>query len=168
MAEERKHALLSASSAKRWINCPPSARLSEAFPESTSDYAEEGTLAHDICELKLRKLFIEPGMSEKTFKTAHNQLKKHGQYDPEMERYTDEYVDYIQKIAYSYPVPPKIVIEKEVHYGHVARDGYGFSDCIILSGTDCHVVDFKYGKGITVSAEENPQMMLYAVGAIAE
>ena len=85
MAEERKHALLSASSAKRWINCPPSARLSEAFPESTSDYAEEGTLAHDICELKLRKLFIEPGMPEKTFKTAHNQLKKHGQYDPEME-----------------------------------------------------------------------------------
>lgn len=168
MAEERKHALLSASSAKRWINCPPSARLSEAFPESTSDYAEEGTLAHDICELKLRKLFIEPGMPEKTFKTAHNQLKEHGQYDPEMERYTDEYVDYIQKIAYSYPVPPKIVIEKEVHYGHVARDGYGFSDCIILSGTDCHVVDFKYGKGITVSAEENPQMMLYAVGAIAE
>ena len=127
--------MLSASSAKRWINCPPSARLSEEFPESTSDYAEEGTLAHDICELKLRKLFIEPGMSEKTFKTAHNQLKKHGQYDPEMERYTDEYVDYIQKIAYSYPVPPKIVIEKEVHYGHVARDGYGFSDCIILSGT---------------------------------
>ena len=166
MAEERKHALLSASSAKRWINCPPSARLSEAFPESTSDYAEEGTLAHDICELKLRKLFIEPGMPEKTFKTAHNQLKKRGQYDPEMERYTDEYVDYIQKIAYSYPVPPKIVIEKEVHYGHVARDGYGFSDCIILSGTDCHVVDFKYGKGITVSAEENPQMMLYGLGAL--
>lgn len=168
MAEERKHALLSASSSKRWINCTPSARLSETFPETTSDYAKEGTLAHDICELKLRKLFIEPGMPERTFKSAHNKLKKHVLYDPEMERYTDEYVDYIQRIAYSYPVSPKIVLEKEVHYGHVARDGYGFSDCVILSGTDCHVVDFKYGKGITVSAEENPQMMLYAIGAIAE
>ena len=165
--EERAHALLGASSAEKWLNCPPSARLEETFPETTSEYAEEGTLAHNICELKLRKLFIEPGMPERTFKTRLNKLKKDPLYQDEMDRYTDEYVEYIQKIAYAYPTPPYIAIEKRVDYGHVAPEGFGTSDCIILSGTECHVIDFKYGKGIPKSAEGNPQMCLYAIGVMA-
>lgn len=167
MSEERQHALLSASSAKKWLNCPPSARLEDTFPDEGSEAAREGTLAHNFCELKLRKLFLDPGMTDKAFKTELNRLKKDERYNPEMDRYTDDYVDYVQKIAYSYPSQPYIAVEKRVDYGHIAPEGFGTADCIILCGTDLHVVDFKYGKGVVVSAEGNPQMGLYAVGALA-
>lgn len=167
MSEERQHALLSASSAKKWLNCPPSARLEDAFPDEGSEAASEGTLAHSFCELKLRKLFLEPGMADKVFKAELNKLKKNEQYNPEMDRYTDDYVDYVQKIAYSYPAQPHIAVEKKVDYGHIAPEGFGTADCVILCGTDLHVVDFKYGKGVVVSAEGNPQMGLYAAGALA-
>lgn len=161
------HALLSASSAKRWINCPPSARLCAQFEDTSSDAAKEGTLAHKFCEWKLRKLFLEPGMPERTYKAELNKLKKEAFYQPEMERYTDDYVDYVQKIAYAYPSAPYIAVEKRVDYGHIAPEGFGTADCIILHGEDLHVVDFKYGKGIVVSAKENCQMGLYALGAVA-
>lgn len=167
MSEERNHALLSASSAKKWIHCPPSARLEETFPDESSEAAEEGTLAHSFCELKLRKLFIEPGMPDKTYKAELNKLKKDTRYNPEMDRFTDDYVAYIQKIAYGYPSTPYISVEKKIDYSHVAPEGFGTADCIILCGSDLHVVDFKYGKGVVVSAEENPQMGLYAIGALA-
>nr|WP_314460679.1 DUF2800 domain-containing protein [uncultured Clostridium sp.] len=167
MSEERSHALLSASSAKKWIHCPPSARLEETFPDESSKAAEEGTLAHSFCELKLRKLFIEPGMPDKTYKAELNKLKKDTRYNPEMDRFTDDYVAYIQKIAYGYPSTPYISVEKKIDYSHVAPEGFGTADCIILCGSDLHVVDFKYGKGVVVSAEENPQMGLYAIGALA-
>lgn len=167
MAEERAHALLSASSAKRWMNCPPSARLAETFPEEESEYAKEGTLAHSICELKLRKLYIEPGMPERTYKSKLNKLKKEPLYQQEMDRFTDDYVEYVQKIAMESPVAPFVSIEKKVDYSHVAPEGFGTADCIIIYGNCCHVIDFKYGKGIPVSAEGNPQMALYAIGAIA-
>ena len=111
-SKDRAHALLSASASERWICCPPSVRLEEQFPESTSVYAEEGTLAHEICELKLRKIFVEPGMTDRTFNTRLNKLKKHELYKPEMLRFTDEYVDYIKEIAYSYPSAPSVAVEK--------------------------------------------------------
>lgn len=167
MSEERDHALLSASSAKKWIHCPPSARLEETFPDESSEAAEEGTLAHSFCELKLRKLFIEPGMPDKTYKAELNKLKKDTRYNPEMDRFTDDYVAFVQKIAYGYPSTPYISVEKKIDYSHVAPEGFGTADCIILCGSDLHVVDFKYGKGVVVSAEENPQMGLYAIGALA-
>lgn len=166
MPEERKHALLSASAAKRWIHCPPSAKLCDSIEEKESDFAKEGTLAHEICELKLRKTFLEP-MGDRTYKTRFNKLKKNDLYNPEMDKYTEEYLDYIKEVVYRYNKPPHISVEKRVEYGHVAQDGFGTSDCIILCGTDCHVIDFKYGKGIPVSAEGNPQLAIYAIGAIA-
>lgn len=165
--QERAHALLSASSAERWIYCPPSARLQEQFPEETSEYAEEGTLAHAICELKLRRIFLEPGMTDKTFNTRLNKLKKQELYKPEMLRFTDEYVDYIKEIAYSYPVSPSIAVEKRVDYSHIAPEGFGTADCIIIYGDELHVIDFKYGQGVPVRAEGNPQLALYALGAMA-
>lgn len=176
MGGERTHALLSASSAKRWLNCPPSARLCEKFPDTESEAAREGTLAHDIAEAKLHKIFVESGMSEAVYKKLMNKFKKRELYNPEMERFTDEYVEYIQKIAYGYNAVPTIALEKRVDYSHIAPEGFGYTDCIILCGSDLHVVDFKYGKGILVSAKEekaghelaegNPQMALYAIGAI--
>lgn len=164
--EERAHALLSASSAKKWINCPPSARLEEQFEEQSSTFADEGSLAHEICELKLRKTFLEP-MGDKTYKTALNKFKKHELYNPEMERYTEDYLDYVKTIAMSYDTTPTIAVEKKVDYSHVAPEGFGTADCIILHGNEIHVVDFKYGKGVPVNASGNPQMALYAAGAVA-
>lgn len=166
MSGEREHALLSASNAKKWLNCTPSARLEETFPEESSDAAAEGTLAHKFCELKLRKLFIEAGMPDKTYKTELGKLKRDSHYNPEMDRFTDEYVDFVQKIAYPYPSAPFIAVERRIDYSHIAPEGFGTADCVILYGTDLHVVDFKYGKGVVVNAEENPQMGLYAAGVL--
>lgn len=165
-APAQGHAVLSASSSKQWLNCTPSARLREQFPEEPSEAAEEGTLAHQFCELKLRRLFLEPGMAEKEFKSRLGKLKKDPRYSPEMDRFTDEYVDYVQQIAYGYPAAPYVAVEKQVDYGHVAPEGFGTADCIILQGEDLHIVDFKYGKGIVVSAEGNSQLALYALGAL--
>lgn len=165
-AAERAHALLSASSSRQWIHCPPSARLREQFPEKSSEAAEEGTLAHKFCELKLRKIFLEPGMSEKEYKSSLGELRKENYYATEMERYTDEYVGYVQSIAYRYSTPPYIAVEKRVDYSEVAPEGFGTADCILLYGAELHVIDFKYGKGIVVGAEGNSQMALYALGAL--
>lgn len=166
--KEREHALLSASSAHKWLHCPPSARLEDSFPDTTSEAAKEGTLAHSICELKLSKLFTDKNMSSKTFTGRHNKLKKDPLYNPEMERFTDEYVDYIKDLAFAMPGPPMVAIEKKLDYGTYAKEGFGTGDCILLQGNTLHIIDFKYGKGVPVSAEDNPQLKLYALGAIAE
>ena len=167
MSEERAHALLAASSAKKWIHCPPSARLEEIFPDKSSEAAAEGTLAHAMGELKLRKLFVEMAMKERTYKTRLTKLKKDPLYQDEMDRYTDSYTEYVSKIAYSYPSTPYIAIEKKVDYSAIAPEGFGTADCVILSNNECHVMDLKYGKGVPVYAEENPQLSLYALGVIA-
>ena len=164
--KKRTHALLSASSAKKWLNCTPSARLEDTLPDNPSESAAEGTLAHSICELKLRKLFIEPGMSSQTFNRRMNKLKKEKQYQPEMEKYTDIYVEYIQTLAYQFKTAPHIAVEKELDYGRYAPEGFGTGDCIVISGTEGYVLDFKYGKGIPVYAENNPQLSLYALGML--
>lgn len=166
--EEREHALLSASSAHKWLYCTPSARLEEALPDKTGRAAEEGTLAHAMCELKLSKLFTDKNMTQKTYTTRMNKLQKHELYSPEMERFTQEYVDYIQELAFSMPAAPFIAVEKRLNYGDWAPEGFGTGDCVLLQGTELHIVDFKYGKGVPVSAEGNPQLALYALGALAE
>lgn len=166
MGKEREHALLAASGAKKWLNCPPSARLEDAFEDKSSEAAKEGTLAHAMGELKLRKLFIEVAMPERSYKTKLNKLKKDPLYQEEMDRFTDQYVDCISKVAYSYPATPYIAVEKKIDYSTVAPEGFGTADCVILYGSECHVFDLKYGKGIPVSAEANPQLSLYAIGVI--
>lgn len=166
MSEERDHALLSASSAKKWLNCTPSARLEDTLPDSTSEAAKEGTLAHSIGELKLRKLFVEVAMTDRTYKSRLTKLKKDTLYQDEMDRFTDAYVDAISKVAYSYPTTPYIAVEKKIDYSFIAPEGFGTADCVILSGTECHVFDLKYGKGVPVSAEDNPQLKLYGLGTI--
>lgn len=161
-----KHALLSASASHRWLNCTPSARLEETFPETTSEYAEEGRLAHEIAELKLRK-FVEP-MSQKIFNSSLKQLTKHELFQDEMLRHTDTYFDYIAQLAHGQNSPPYIAIEKKIDYSNYAPQGFGTGDCIIIAGQTLYVIDFKYGKGVSVSATDNPQMQLYALGAYTE
>ncbi|RKO63234.1 DUF2800 domain-containing protein [Caldibacillus debilis] len=164
---ERDHALLAASAAHRWLVCTPSVRLEEQFPDTTSEYALEGTLAHEIAELKLRKYFLEP-MSQRSFSAKLNKLKKHELFQEEMLRHTDTYLDYLKGLALSFSSAPYVAIEKKVDYSAYAPEGFGTCDCIIIHGGDLYITDFKYGKGVPVSAEDNPQMKLYALGAYLE
>ncbi|MGM0971648.1 MAG: DUF2800 domain-containing protein [Bacillota bacterium] len=164
---DRAHALLSASASHRWLACTPSVRLEEQFPDSTSEYAEEGTLAHEIAELKLRKHFIEP-ISQRAFNTRLNKMKKHDLYQDEMLKHTDTYLEYLQGIALSLSAAPYVAVEKRINYSSYAPEGFGTVDCLIIGGETLYVTDFKYGKGVAVSAEDNPQMKLYALGAFLE
>jgi hypothetical protein len=165
---ERAHALLSASASSRWLNCTPGVRLEEHFPASTSVYAEEGTLAHEIAELKLRKAFVETGMSTRTFNTRLNKMKKHELFQEEMLKHTDAYVEYVQGITIGMPTMPYVAVEKRINYSSYAPEGFGTVDGLIIGGETLYVTDFKYGKGVPVSAEDNYQMKLYALGAYLE
>ncbi len=160
------HALLNASGASRWLNCPPSARLEEQFPDSTSEAAAEGTLAHSLGELKLQK-YLSP-MAKSTYTKKHNVIKADPLYSPEMEGYTDDYLEYIKGVMMSFPSSPYTTIEKKVNFSMYAAEGYGTADCIVIGGNTLYIIDLKYGKGVPVSAEKNSQMRLYALGALNE
>ena len=143
MATPEKHALLSASSAERWLNCPPSARLCESIEDTTSEYAESGRLAHAIAELKLRKQYIEP-MGPKTFSTRLNKLKKNPLYDAEMDHTTDEYMEAIEEAVLASPERPYIAAEQMVDFSSFVPDGFGTSDCIMIGSGILHIVDYKH------------------------
>ena len=159
------HALLSASGAHKWLHCTPSARLEEQFPESTSEYAEEGRLAHSFAELLLQKQFtvLKPSAYKKTLAI----LQADPKFNVEMPGHALTYADYVTSVATGYPTKPHVAIEQRVDYSHLVPDGFGTADCILIGGTTLHVIDFKYGKGVPVYADNNPQMMLYALGALA-
>lgn len=158
------HALLSPSAAHRWLYCTAAPLLEQNFPDSESEYAAEGTLAHSVAELKLRK-YTEP-MSQRTYNTRYNKLKKDLLWQPEMDGHTETYLDFIKQIYLQQPVAPAVRIEERVDLEKYAPACFGTADCLILAGETLYVIDFKYGKGVPVSAEENPQMMLYALGAL--
>lgn len=162
---ERAHALLSASVSHRWLHCPPSARLEETLPDTESEAAKRGTLAHEISELKLRKVFTDK-MPTRTYNAALKKFKAHALYEPVMEEHTNAYLDYVQKIVHSFPSPPFVAIERKVDYSDYAPEGFGTSDCIIVGSRQLHVIDYKNGSGVPVPAEDNPQMKLYALGAL--
>lgn len=169
---DRAHALLSASGSSRWLKCTPSPRLEDQFEETTSMFAEEGTLAHEIAELKLRKAFVEP-MSQRTFNTRLNKMKKkefNGEllYQEEMLKHTETYLDFLKSITMGFSFVPYVAVEKKIDYSSYAPEGFGTGDCIIIGGDTLYVTDLKYGKGVPVSAEDNPQMKLYALGAYLE
>ena len=158
------HALLGPSSAARWIACPPSVKLCEQFEDVESEYAKEGSLAHEIAELKVRKL-IDPGLTSRKFTAAMKKLKEKELYQEEMQGYTDEYVEFIQEQMYSYPTTPHIAVEQKVDFSEYVPDSFGTADCILISNDTLHIIDFKYGKGVPVSVENNKQLLLYALGA---
>lgn len=162
---DRKHALLTASGASRWMNCTPSARLEETLPDSTSEYAAEGTLAHEIAELKVRKKFLDP-MGPKTFTTRMNKLKKDPLYQEEMQACTEEYLDYITSVYMQYDSRPYIAVERRLDFSRYVPEGFGTGDCIIIGGNTLHVIDYKHGKGVPVSPSDNPQLKLYGLGAL--
>lgn len=160
------HAILSPSSAKRWINCPPSAQLNAAAGDHETVYTREGTLAHSLAELKARKHFIG-GIGPRKFQNELAKLKTNELWQDEMDGYTDDYLDALKDIAAEFR-EPYVALEQRVDFSQYVPEGYGTADCIMIGGTTLHVIDFKYGKGIAVEAEQNPQMMLYALGALLD
>ncbi len=159
--KERAHALLSASGASRWIACPPSALLEDELPDSESTFAMEGTLAHEACEILLRQ---ELGRLPKREVTkALNALKKHELWNDEILEHAGYYVEYVINKAKD---AEDILIEQRLDFSKYVPEGFGTGDCVILREGVLTVVDFKYGKGVEVSAVENTQMKLYALGAI--
>ena len=160
------HALLSASSAHRWLACPPSAQLCAQAPEGgTSEAAAEGTLAHSICEAKINAYL--KGKKPRT----PAKLTKHELYRKAMEEHTDGFVDYVIELydAAQRRSPDALLLtEQRLDFGAWVPDGFGTGDVIIISDGVMDVVDFKYGKGVPVSAENNPQLRLYGLGALAE
>lgn len=161
-----QHALLSASSAHRWLHCTGSPKLEQEFPDSASVYAQEGTLAHELCELKLKKYTTM--MPKGAYTRAHNKIMKSELWQNEMESTSETYLEYVKGIMLACDTKPVVVIEKRVDFSRYVPEGFGTADCLILAGDTLHVVDYKHGKGVIVDADHNPQMMLYALGAMDE
>lgn len=162
-----KHAVLSASGAHRWLECTPSARLEENFEDRSSDSAKEGTLAHSIAEAKVRNMLIDP-LPKRSFSKILKDFTKDAMYQKEMDALTDEYAEYIRGIVLSYAQKPYIAVEVKLNLSAYIPEGFGTADCIIISGNNLHIVDLKYGKNVAVSAENNPQLKLYGLGAVGE
>ncbi|WP_165164930.1 DUF2800 domain-containing protein [Corynebacterium qintianiae] len=155
----RAHALLSASSANRWLHCTPAPHLEAKHPDSTSDAAAEGTAAHELAEHKLRALLDLP--------TSRPESEWHNE---DMEDHTDAYADHVlAELACARETDPAafLAIEERLDFSHIVPDGFGTGDALIVADGTLTVVDLKYGKGIEVSAQDNPQMRLYALGALA-
>lgn len=165
MPTPEKHALLSASSADRWLHCTPSARLTEGLPDRSTQYTQEGRLAHAIGELRLRKQFLEP-MSQKAFTARLNKLKKDPSFDPEMLHTTEEYLDFVVEQVLAFPHRPYVAVEQQLDLSDFVPEGFGTADCILIGDGVLHVIDYKHGQGNPVDAEDNPQLKLYALGAL--
>lgn len=164
MPTPKQHALLSASSAHRWLACTAAPHFEESFPDGTSPYAEEGTLAHAICELYARKKFT--ALTTRKFNAELKKLQARPLYSDEMLRTAEAYVDYLTEKAMQYATPPHVAMEVKVDLTAYIPDGFGTCDCVMIGGDTLHITDYKHGKGVPVSAENNPQMRLYALGAL--
>jgi hypothetical protein len=154
-----KHALLSPSAAHRWLNCPPSARLCEDIADQTSTYAEEGSQAHELCEYKLKKFLGGK---------AKDPRPNLSYFDQTMEDATDDYLNFCTAEFERLKAhgEPFMAVEQRVHYEEYVPEGSGSADCVIIGDGEMVVCDFKYGAGIAVSAEDNPQLRLYALGCL--
>ena len=165
MPTPEKHALLSASSASRWLKCTAAPRYEEQFPENTTDYAEEGRLAHAICELKVIKQFTTQ-LTPRTFTTRLKKLKDNPLYQDEMDKTSDLYLEHLTERAMQYDTKPNVAVEVRVDFAEYVPEGFGTCDCIMIGGDTLNITDYKHGKGVPVSAEGNAQMRLYALGAL--
>lgn len=163
------HALLSASSAYRWLNCTPSARMTENLEDTQSVYAAEGTLAHELAELQLR--YQLKLITKATYNKELKKIKADELYSEEMPDEVEKYTGYVfEKLTevQSHTPDALIFLEQKLDFSKYVPEGFGTGDCIIIADGTLEVMDLKYGKGVEVFAEENPQMMLYALGAIEE
>lgn len=159
-----KHARLSASSAFRWINCPGSVALSDQCPTpASSSYADEGTLAHAIGELKLR--YVNDEISKRQLNAKMKPLLQSEYYCGEMEEATGYYADAVIEALEAAGEDAELMIEQQFSLDRWVPEGFGTSDAVVIGGGVIQVIDLKYGKGIKVDARNNPQLRLYGLGA---
>ena len=169
---ERAHALLSASGASRWLNCTPSSRLEEGFSNESSSFAEEGTLAHEFAELRLRNQIDDTDETEdypEAVKRTFKELSKSPFFSNDMEDFVQVHVDYVlEQFAEAKRKTPDaiLLIEQKVDITHLIEEGFGTCDVIIIADGVLEVIDLKYGLGVRVSAEDNSQLKLYGSGAL--
>ena len=149
--KSRAHALLSASSAHRWLECPPSAVANEAYPNQDTSFTQEGTLAHEVAEFMARNGYYSKDHAKEGVTVEMVQCAK-------------EYADYIEEQKKSNDAI--VLLEQRVDFSPWVPDGFGTCDCIIIHDETLTIIDYKYGQGVAVSATDNPQMKLYALGAM--
>lgn len=153
------HSVLGASAADRWMNCTPSAQLTAGMEDETTTFAAEGTAAHALCEWKVRK----------ALKMRAGRRPTSDYWTDEMEEFTDDYRDFIMDLvgqAKQHCKDPVTLIEQHLDFSCYVPDGFGTGDFLLVADKELNVVDFKYGRGVDVYANHNPQMMLYALGAL--
>lgn len=156
-----QHALLSASSAHRWISCPPSALLSKNFEDVSSSFAQEGTDAHALAQYKLENsLGINTKDPTEALSFYNEEMNSHA------ENYAIFVLEQVEKTKETC-ADPQVLIEQKLDFSKYVPGGYGYVDCLIIADGTLTVIDYKYGLGIAVSAERNPQMFCYALGALA-
>ncbi|GHU90975.1 hypothetical protein FACS1894202_11660 [Clostridia bacterium] len=160
-----EHALLSASSASRWMACTAAPRFEAQFPETTSEYAEEGRLAHALCELKVLKKFTT-SLNARTYNKEIKRLKAQPIYSDEMDKTSELYLEHLNENAMTYDSPPLVNAEVKVDFSEYVPGGFGTCDCVMIGGDTLIITDYKHGKGVPVSAEGNAQMRLYALGVL--
>lgn len=158
------HALLSPSSAHRWLNCPLAPRLEATLPEKPSEYAREGTVAHSVCEITAKKKFKKVKAAE--YNRVIKKLKTDAVWDDEMLHTAETYVEHLTELAMEFANEPYIAFEVKVDISDYVPEAFGRCDCVMFGGDTLIFTDYKHGKGVPVSPDENPQLMLYALGAL--
>lgn len=168
---ERDHALLSPSSSKRWLNCPPSARLAESVENKSSVYADEGTLAHEIAQNALELWDRDLYYPEIDELPVPDDLAKSPYFSEDMVRHVGSYVDFV--VNEFHAMHKEETGDNVIGYWEATFDlskyipeSFGSSDATLLSPTILHVIDLKYGAGVKVSAQSNTQLMIYALGML--
>lgn len=165
---ERAHAHLSASGSSRWMACPPSAELEKDFPDSSSVFAEEGTAAHELSEIILHNELknIDDDEFEKQYEAFQDMNEF---YSQSMLDYVQSYVDVVmERVNEAYAKTPDalVLVEQRLDFSTWVPDGFGTGDVLIIADGQLEVIDLKFGKGVPVSAIDNPQMRLYGLGAL--
>lgn len=143
MASPEIHAKCGASNAYRYLACTASPTFEAQFPASTSIYAEEGTLAHSICELFVKTHSDADAMAEEL-----RSLQQHKLYQPEMLTCAKIYCDWIMEKALGYTNPPAIMTEQQVDFSDVVPEGFGTCDCVMIGDDALNIFDYKHGKGV--------------------
>lgn len=161
-----RHAVLSASKSHQWLKCPPSVRWEESFEEAPqSEAAAEGTLAHALAEDHMRKTLDGKKL------TVPAKIKANPLYRPAMVEHVATYCETIMETVIGMReagTDPSVFLEQELDLSPWIPEGFGTADCVVIGDGVLHVFDFKYGKGVPVDAEENPQLKLYGLGALNE
>ena len=162
-----KHALLSPSSAGRWLACTPSARLGEKYPDTAGEAAKEGTIAHALGEALIR--YEAEIISEEVYLKEMAEIEQSEYYNADMQELMEEYRDYVMEafqVAALRTPDAELIIEDKLDLTKWVMNGFGTADAQIIADGTLNIIDLKYGRGVRVGAEGNKQMMLYAIGAV--